>query len=301
MSFWTDKQVTVTGGFGLIGKPLCRRLLHAGASIHVFDLPYDVRNASVVSEAIADRATDVCIHLAAISHVEDSRSDPLKALEVNVQGTWNVLQACLDSNVKSVVIAASNHIYGDQETYPVPETAQLNQLDLYSVTKICADYLARCYAHNYELPVSSIRNTNCYGPEDPHESHIVPGTIQSVLRGEHPVIRGDGSTSKSYLYVEDVVDSYLLVAEGMYEGDISPGEVFNVSCPPISVTDLVEKIMRLMDASDTFIALGEINDQSNERMDSSKIEKIGWKPNHTLDEGLVKTIAWFKANVEVLA
>ena len=301
MGFWTDKEVMITGGFGLIGRPMFRKLLDLGASLHVFDLPYDVKNYEMVLQRLQSTEADICIHLAAVSHVEDSREKPLEAFETNVAGTWNVLQACLETEVKSVVIAASNHVYGEQEKYPVPESAQMNQLDTYSVTKICADYLARCYAHNYGLPVASIRNTNCYGPEDLHISHIVPGTIRAVLGGEVPVINGDGRTSKSYLYVDDVVDAYLMVSEALYVGAVDPGEVFNVSCPPISVADLVEKILQLMDASPNYLIKGQPNDQSNERLDSTKIEQLGWSPRYSLDEGLAKTIEGFMATAEVTA
>jgi CDP-glucose 4,6-dehydratase len=303
MSFWDGKRVTVTGGFGLMGTPMCRRLIELGANIHVYDIATggDVLNLRQISEELQERRPDVCIHLAAVSGVEESRANPVSSLEVNVAGTWNVLQGCLDANVGSVVVAASNHVYGEQTTYPVPETAQMNQLDLYSVSKICADYLARCYAHNYGLPVASIRNTNCYGPDDPHESHIIPGTIQTVLGGKIPIILGDGKTSKSYLYVDDVVEAYLTVAEALHSGTINTGESFNVSCPPISVADLVERILGLMKVPNDYLIKGEANDQVNERLDSSKIEALGWTPKYSLDAGLTNTIRWFRETAAVPA
>jgi CDP-glucose 4,6-dehydratase len=205
LSFWKGKRVVVTGGSGLIGTPMFAKLADLGISWGCnLDIPeYDVLDYNDILGGVS--RADVCIHLAAISHVEDSRSRRHNTFDVNVRGTYNVLEACLDAGVKSVVVASSNHVYGNQDVFPVPETAPLNQLDTYSASKIAADYIARAYGHNYGLPVAIIRNTNCFGPEDPHSDHLVPGTILSILRGGRPVLRSTGLTKKGYLYVEDVV------------------------------------------------------------------------------------------------
>jgi len=302
MTFWQGKKVVVTGGSGLMGTPMRAKLEELGADVVNANLPkWDVTNPASMLAVVADR--DICIHLAAVSHVEDSRSNPLTAWQTNVQGTWNVLDACRTYKLGAVVVAASNHVYGAQPTYPVPETAQLNQLDTYSATKICVDYITRSYAHNYGLPAAVIRNTNCFGPDDPHSSHIVPGTILSLLEGKTPVIRSTGATKKGYLYVDDVVDAYLLVAQRMYRtGDslIPQHGVFNVGAPAISSLKLVQKIMDLMlDRLEDPIVLGQANDQHDEQMDSSRIKALGWEPKYTLEQGLEKTITWFREHQRV--
>ena len=298
--FWKGKRVAVTGGSGLMGTPMIRKLKEMGAAPRNLDLPeWDVTNPAAMLAAMS--YADICIHLAAMSHVEDSRNNPLLSWQTNVAGTWNVLDACRTYKVGAVVVASSNHVYGKQEVFPVPETAQLNQLDTYSATKVCVDYITRAYAHNYGLPTAVIRNTNCFGPNDPHSSHIIPGTILSILVGEAPVIRSTGLVKKGYLYVDDVVDAYLLVAEKIYTGTTEArllrGKAFNVGAPPISSLDLVRLIMGVMGKSseESVSILGKTNDQHDEMMDSSRITALGWEPKYSLTEGLEVTIEWFRA------
>jgi CDP-glucose 4,6-dehydratase len=299
MNFWEDKRVAVTGGSGLIGTPMIRKLESLGAKVRNVDLPkYDITNMQAMTDALV---CDICIHLAAISNVEESRSCGLNTWEINVRGTWIVLEACLKKEVGAVVVASSNHVYGLQNDFPVRETAPLNQLDTYSTSKICIDYITRAYAHNYGLNTAVIRNTNCYGPEDPHSSHIIPGTILSLLDGRTPTIKTDGQIKKGYLYVDDVVDAYLLVAEKLYgTGYVRSGEVFNAGASPISALTLVQLITGLYDSGGAPpIVLGQASDQHDEQMDSTKLMALGWEPQYSLSEGLEKTIAWFKLNAMV--
>ena len=290
---WEGLKVAVTGGNGLIGQPMIEELNRLGAEVINIDLPkYDILVLPDLFDLLKDQ--EVCIHLAANSNVEESRKAGRRAFEVNVRGTWNVLEACLLNEVGSVVVASSNHVYGKQEHFPVPEIAPLNQLDTYSATKVCADVVARSYAHNYGLPVAVMRNTNCYGPRDVHTSHIVPGTITSILNGEPPVIRSQGVVKKGYLYVDDVVDAYLLIAKLMLEKVIPFGEAFNVGAIPVSAQYVVDLIQDIMGDTSEKVIKGEPNDQHDEGMDSSKIEGLGWKPKYSLSAGLQRTIEWFR-------
>ena len=294
--FWQDKKVLVTGSEGLIGRPVVDKLTELGATVSKFDrlLGNDVTVLSDVYQQID--GIDICIHLAADSNVESSRDNPLNSWEVNIRGTWNVLEGAHELEVPATIIASSNHVYGQQDNYPVPESAQMNQMDTYSITKTCADYIGRAYAHNYDLPVSIIRNTNCFGPRDEHGNHIVPGTIQAILDGEVPVIRSSGRTKKGYLYVDDVVSAYLLIAEKLYDRQIDKGEVFNVGAPPTSSLDIVRRIQILMGDVRAPIVHGEPNDQADEDLDTTKIRNLGWRPEYSLEQGLIKTIEWFRKN-----
>jgi CDP-glucose 4,6-dehydratase len=299
MSFWEQKRVVVTGGNGLIGTPMIRTLRNDGAEVLNMDLPqYDVTSYAECYSALENQ--DVCIHLAAMSHVEDSRAAPLNTYEVNVRGVWNILEAARHRGIGAVIIPSSNHVYGPQKEFPVTEESQLNQLDTYSAAKICADYIARSYAHNYRVPVGVIRNTNCFGPEDPHISHIVPSVILSLVEGQIPTLQSGGTIKKGYLYVVDVVNAMLLVAQRLMEGDVEPGEVFNVGAAPISAFELAQLIMNMMGKPNQDpIVLGRPNDQPNEDMDSSKIRALGWEPQWSLTEGLEKTIGWFRSHTRV--
>ena len=295
--FWKGKRVLVTGGRGLMGEPMTARIINMGAAVIVYDIAngLDILNYDELVAMMKSTGADIVIHLAAISHVEHSREMGKHCFDVNATGTVNVLEAARECNVKAVVTASSNHVYGKQAILPVKEDASLNQLDTYSATKIMADVAARAYWHNYAVPTGVIRNTNCYGPGDPHLDHIVPGTVLSLLRGDRPIIRSDGTTRKGYLYVEDVVDAYLLVAEKLYTGEAAPGQAWNVGAEPISSYHLVEQIKKLMDVPQEATRIqGESNDQTDEDLDTTRIKVLGWAQRHTLADGLELTIKWFR-------
>ncbi len=305
MSFWTGKKVGITGGCGLIGRPLDKQLMAEGARTYVFDSAdnhdFDITNVMAVYHWLDSVNPDVLIHLAAVSGVETARQMMRAAFEINVRGTWNVLGAADNKGSIPVVVASSNHVYGPQETFPVNERAPLNQLDTYSVSKICADYIARAYSHNYGLPTCVIRNTNCFGPADPHHDHLIPGTILSILRGEKPMLRSDGETRKDYLYVDDVAEAYILAAQYLLETGQS--NVFNVSSGwSYSAREVVDDIAAIMGYTDDVSIIGKPNDQANENMDPTRFcDATGWFARHTLTEALEKTINWFTANHKVEA
>ncbi len=318
MTFWANQKVVVTGCSGLMGGHLCKLLLEEGAYLTGYDLTgegtlsshglagqfpviqEDIRNRETLYRAI--RRHGVVFHLAAVSGVEASKQNPKRAWTVNVSGTGVVLDTCKAAGIDgAVVVASSNHIYGFQEALPVPETAQLNQLDTYSATKIAVDYMARSYAHNYRVPTVIMRNTNCFGPHDPHRDHIVGGTLYALVQGQRPVIRGTGKTSKSYLHVADVARAYMAAAE--WEAETGRcGEVFNVSDKPISVRDFVDLMCQATGHADLLpIVLGQGNDQNNEWMDDTKLRTLTtWRPRYSLESAIQETYRWVVLSQEML-
>jgi CDP-glucose 4,6-dehydratase len=306
--FWSNRRVLVTGSCGLMGGELCQLLLDEGADVVGFDaeppgtlvgrgldgrfpvVEGDILNLHDLSDAM--KAMDVVFHLAAISGVEHARKLGLNALEINVAGTWNVLETCRGLPIEAVVIASSNHVYGTSTEKPTYESEPLKQLDMYSTGKIAADYVARAYAHNYGVPTVIMRNTNCFGPHDPHRDHIIAATIASVLAGKRPVIKGTGTTEKSYLHVRDVVRGYLGAAEWAVRTK-KKGEVFNLSRQPITVLGLVKTILEVMGSNLEPIVLGEENDQANEYLSSQKAaEAFGWRAGYALAAAIKDTVDW---------
>ena len=311
----------LTGGSGLIGTCLLRRLDELGHERYNYDIVEgdNILAPASLERALAGFAPDVVIHLAAQSGVESARDKPFETLTLNVMGTVNVLEACLQAGVKNILVASSNHVYGKQpdqilsyagfglhglqaldsqeEAFPQEDWNPLRQRDLYSVSKICADVITQAYAHNYGLNAVAVRNTNTYGPGDPHLDHIVPGTIASIMKGEKPVIRSAGTIKKSYLYLDDCADAYIFMSERCEE---LAGQAVNVTgCEPIDAYNLVQSIEIFMGKGHDVEVLGEPNDQSDEYLDGSKLRNLGWKPQYSLNEGLEETIAWFKANHKV--
>ncbi len=174
----------------------------------------DVRDRDVLERAIGEYETDTVFHLAAQTIVGIANRNPISTFESNIQGTWNLLEACRRSpGVRSIVVASSDKAYGDQEILPYTEDTPLAGRHPYDVSKSCADLIAQAYAHTYGLPVAITRCGNFYGGGDLNWNRIVPGTIRSVLRGERPVIRSDGQFIRDYFYVEDGAAAYMLLAE----------------------------------------------------------------------------------------
>lgn len=312
MTFWNGKRVLVTGATGLIGGHLCKRLLSEGSLPLGLDLAFpgtlgwhgisgnfpvtlgDIMNQACVDQAV--KGSDVIFHLAAQSNVERSRSNGYNCFLVNILGTLNVLEAARRHSVPCIV-ASSNHIYGHQAFARTPEDAPLNQLDTYSASKACADILTRSYAHNYGVLTAAVRNTNCYGPCDPHKDHLIPGAILAVLSGKAPVIKNP-LTRKSYLYVEDVAEAYLLIAQSIQERSMS-GLAFNVSDDTsYSATEVVDSIVAIMGTKVLIRQEPKPTDQADEYLDNSQVRSLGWWPRHSLQMGLEKTVAWFKEQKE---
>ena len=169
----------------------------------------------MLERALGEYEIDTVFHLAAQTIVGIANRNPVSTFESNIQGTWNVLEACRRSPpVKSIVVASSDKAYGDQEELPYDERhAARRARHPYDVSKSCADLIAQTYAESYGLPVAITRCGNFYGGGDLNWNRIVPGTIRSVLRGERPVIRSDGQFIRDYFYVEDGAAAYMLLAE----------------------------------------------------------------------------------------
>jgi CDP-glucose 4,6-dehydratase len=314
--FYYGLNAMVTGCSGLIGASLCKALLDAGAHVSGYDLerggvlktaglagkvpviPGDILNRNGLRRAFEGQ--DIVFHLAAISGVANARALGYRAWEVNTVGTLNVLEAALQTH-SAVVAATTNHIYGESVLMPTPESAHFNAMDTYSATKAAADIMVRSYGHVANLVCATVRNTNCYGPYDPHLDHIIPGTIMSILNNEPITIRGDGLTSKSYLYVDDVADAYLRVAQHIVENNVH-GTAFNVSCDPISVDDLLDVIASVIGSGSRLHYQHDDGEQHNEELDWSKVQQAtGWHPTTSLKDGLALTVAGFRQRMEVFA
>ena len=318
MSFWRGRRTLITGASGFLGAQLAKLLIDAGAKLVGFDLrpstwclqvhgldgafpivAESVMDLDAVRRALREERIEVVVHLAGQSKIEESGAKPFSTLDVNVRGTWTVLEACRDlPSLISVVCASSNHIYGPQQSRePFPEDAPLNQLDAYGVSKACADLIVRMYARQYGVPAVAVRNTNSFGPGDPHTSHVVTGTILSLLDGNAPVIRSDGSPVKAYLYAEDTMEAYMRVAEVASRDDVR-GQAFNVTTDaPVSVLELVRTIVNVSDTPELqpIVQGKDLSQQgSYEHLSNARTKRvIGWSPRHTLEDGLRLTYAWY--------
>ena len=317
-AFWQDRPVLVTGATGLLGSWLTRRLVEAGASVvclvrdwvpqselvrsRVLDrvkvVRGDIRDRDALERAIGEYEADTVIHLAAQAIVGIANRNPVSTFESNIQGTWNLLEACRRSpSVKSIVTASSDKAYGDQERLPYCEDAPLQGRHPYDVSKSCADLIAQTYAHTYGLPVAVTRCGNFYGGGDLNWNRIVPGTIRSVVRGERPIIRSDGQNVRDYFYVEDGAAAYMQLAEQLHGRPELRGQAFNFSNE--TETTVIELVRRVLDAMQSDLEPVVLNEASNEiRLQflsaAHARRTLAWSPLFTLDEGMRRTVAWYE-------
>jgi CDP-glucose 4,6-dehydratase len=236
--------------------------------------------------------------LAAQTIVGIANRNPISTFETNIQGTWNLLEACRRSpEVKSIIVASSDKAYGDQEVLPYSEATPLQGQHPYEVSKSCADLIAQAYGVTYELPVAITRCGNFYGGGDLNWNRIVPGTIRSVLRGERPIIRSDGQFVRDYFYVDDGAAAYMLLAEKLIANPDLRRLGFNFSNEiQITVLDLVNRILALMNSSlHPEIRNEASNEIRHQYLSAERARKmLAWAPLFTLDQGLSRTVAWYQ-------
>ncbi|MBM3981667.1 MAG: NAD-dependent epimerase/dehydratase family protein [Planctomycetes bacterium] len=317
--FWQDRPTLVTGGTGLVGGWVVKRLLRAqadvvclvrdwvpdsefvrgGAMQQVKVVRGDVCDQALMERVCGEFEIDTVIHLAAQTLVPVANRNPVATFESNIAGTWALLEACRRSpKVKQIVLASSDKAYGEAEKLPYDENTPLQGRHPYDVSKSCADLIAQSYATTYGLPVAITRCGNFYGAGDLNWNRIVPGTIRSVLRGERPVIRSDGTHIRDYFYVEDGAAAYLMLAEKLAADPTLRGEAFNFSNETqVTVLDLVRM---LLDQMGSRLVPDVRNEASHEikhqSLSAAKArDRLGWRPLFTLEEGLRRTVSWYSS------
>jgi CDP-glucose 4,6-dehydratase len=323
---WTKRRVFVTGATGIVGSWLVKRLVNDGAYVVVLIRDWDpqselvrsgdILRTSVVNgrledyrtleRAINEHEVDTVFHLGAQPIVTTALRSPLPTFETNIRGTYNLLEACRvhGSLVKRVVVASSDKAYGDAPTLPYTEDMPVNGRHPYDVSKSCTDLIAMSYAHTYDMPVAVARCGNIYGGGDLNWSRIIPGTIRSLWLNQRPEIRSNGLYTRDYIYVQDVVDAYLALADRSADADVR-GEAFNFSPETrVTVLDIVKAVRRLMGRTglEPLIldrARAEILDQY---LDSGKAQRrLGWHARYSLDAGLTETIRWYERYLGTIA
>lgn len=317
-SFWQDRSVLVTGCTGLLGSWMVQELVSRGANVvglvrdwvpqsrlftedlsHKITTVYgQIEDLATLERAINEHEIDTVFHLAAQTIVGVANREPLGTFEANIKGTWNILEACRRvGGVSRIIVASSDKAYGDQDILPYDETTPLQGEHPYDVSKSCADLIARTYFVTYGLPVCVTRCGNFYGGGDLNFNRIVPGTIRSVMRGESPIIRSDGTYIRDYFYVKDGVLAYLHLAEQMDRPEIL-GEAFNFSNElQITVLDLVQKIVRLMGEKnlEPLILNQARHEIKHQYLSAIKARQmLHWQPRYSLETALLETIDWYR-------
>jgi len=307
----------LTGGAGFIGTTLTRRLIdeneivvldnlhrdalagtELGGHPNLTFVQADVLDAGAVRDTV--RGATHIVHLAAIAGVDTVLESPVRTMRVNLIGTYNVLeaaQATIDS-LERLVDFSTSEVFG-RHAYKVEEVHQTAQGSVgearwtYAVSKLAGEHMAHAYYDELGLPTCSIRPFNVYGPGQ-IGGGAIRAFIETVLAGEDLIIHGDGSQVRAWCYVDDLVDALLLVLERPE----AVGEVFNVGNERsvLTILDLAKQIRRLMEA-DVEIRFRPLH-YTDVEMRIPNVDKarklLDWEPKVDLDEGLVRTIAWYR-------
>ncbi len=309
-------EFLVTGGAGFIGSNLVRRLVQDGKSVRVFDnfstgrrtnlaglenkielREGDLRDAAAVRDAVRD--VKFVIHFGALPSVQRSVEDPLTSNEVNVTGTLNLLIAARDAKVQRFVFSSSSSVYGDTPTLPKREDMTPQPLSPYALSKLTGEHYCRIFHRLYGLPTFALRYFNVFGPRQNPKSQyaaVIPLFINSLLRGEPCTINGDGGQTRDFTFVEDVVAANLCCCRAPAS---ATGAVCNVAWGNrTSLLELVAMLQKIIGVSVPSIhhpaRAGDVRDS---QADSTLARKLlGWSPAVSFEEGLRRTIAWFREN-----
>ena len=319
--FWIDRPTLVTGGTGLVGGWVVRRLLRAGASVvclvrdwvpgcelvrgdllsGVTVVRGDVCDQELMERVLGEYEVNTVLHLAAQTIVPVANRNPVATFQTNIAGTWSLFEACRRSpTVKQVVLASSDKAYGTADQLPYDEETPLRGRHPYDVSKSCADLIAQAYAETYGLPVAITRCGNFYGGGDLNWNRLVPGTIRAILRGQRPVIRSDGKFIRDYFYVEDGAAAYLLLAEKLAANPALRGRAFNFSTETqLDVLEFVSLILKVMGSKLEPDVRNEASHEIRHQYLSAARARseLGWQPLFSLEEGLQRTIDWYRTHL----
>ncbi len=309
----------VTGGAGFIGSHVVKQLVIRGEQVRVLDdfssghqrniqavkdyldvVQADIRDFDAVKRAM--KGVDVVFHLAAQGSVPRSISQPRRANEVNVLGTLNVLDAARDAGVSRFVFSSSSSVYGHNAGLLQSESIVPAPMSPYALTKLVGEHYCRLYSELYALETVCLRYFNVFGPQqDPHSEYaaVIPRFMEFLQNGVSPTIYGDGEQSRDFTFVDNVVNANLLAAD---ISSIGLGAIYNVACgKSVSVNLLYELLSAAMstDCPPQYIDSrpGELP-QSKADISLIKTE-LGWTPEVFFEEGLNRTVAWFRESLSV--
>jgi len=257
----------------------------------------NVANLAVVQKIIKSQKIEIIFHLAAEALVGNCLKNPLRGFASNIKGTWNILETVRQyRHVKAIVLASSDKAYGRHKKLPYREDACLKGDHPYDVSKSCADLIAATYSRTYQVPVCTTRCGNIYGPGDLNFSRLVPDAIRSALQDRTLLIRSDGKYIRDYVYVDDIVRGYILLAQYLQARELA-GEAFNFSAEnPLSVLAVVQQIYRAAGREPRYKIMNRAAYEiPRQYLSSSKARRIlGWRPQWGIGPGLRLTLQWYK-------
>jgi CDP-glucose 4,6-dehydratase len=315
---YRDKRVLITGANGLLGAHLVEYLTNAKANVHALTLDIDPKSYYVrnldharfrgytvdlndkmgLERIVSQIQPQIVFHLAAETQVKLGYLNPILTYQTNFMGTLNLIDVCHNFLVglEKIVVASTDKAYGETKKLPYTEETELRAHGPYDTSKACMDLMAQSYSITYGLPISILRAGNIYGEGDLNFDRIVPGVIKWLLKSEQPILRGADNMIRDYIYVKDVASAYAFA--GVESSPEKKLRIFNVSSGnPLNVMEIYEKICNevggiFVEPKRIGTGVPEILEQ---HLDSSRIRNtLNWKPQFTFEEGLHRTIQWYK-------
>jgi UDP-glucose 4-epimerase len=306
----------VTGGAGFIGSNLADELIRRGAAVRIIDnfvtgyrenleeitgdfefVEGDLNDTALLDKALID--VDTVYHQAALPSVPRSVADPVETHEACVNATFNLLERARHAGVRRVVYAASSSAYGDQPTLPKVETMRPDPLSPYAAAKLAGEYYCRVFHAVYGLETIALRYFNVFGPRQNPSSHysgVISRFIDAFMKGEQPVVYGDGEQSRDFTYVDNVVEANIKAAETAR----GPGEVINVANGERVTLNQLLDVLRMITAKPGVMADHQperIGDVKHSQADNTRaVECLGYRKIVGLEEGLNHTIEWWKTS-----
>ena len=315
------KKILVTGAGGFIGSHLTELLIEKGFSVKAF-VHYNSKNnwgwletskykneIEVITGDIRDfdsvysavKGSNIIFHLAALIGIPYSYISPKAYIETNIIGTYNILQAAKELEIEQVLVTSTSETYGTAQYVPIDEKHPLVGQSPYSATKIAADQLSLSYYKSFELPVKIVRPFNTYGPRQSARA-IIPTIITQILSGKREIKLGNLTPTRDLTFVKDTVNGFWEI----YKTNKLYGEFTNIGMnEEISIGNLVRLIAKIMNTD-----IKIISDTERVRPKNSEVERLlcdnrkllqntNWKPNYTLEKGLIATIEWIKQNLNL--
>ncbi|MEX0739687.1 MAG: SDR family oxidoreductase [Pseudohongiella sp.] len=300
----------VTGGAGFIGSHIAAYLCSQGQSVRVLDnfssgkrenlsgldltvIEGDIRDPACVSAAV--EGVDTIFHQAALCSVARSMMEPALTHDINVTGTMNLLEAARKADVRRFVMASSSAVYGDSEVFPKHESMPTDPMSPYAVSKLVCEHYCQLYYKAYGLDTVALRYFNVFGPRqnpDSEYSAVIPRFVRAMVQGVPPHIYGDGSQSRDFTYVNDIVQANIAAATS----SDARGQVMNIACGNRwSLLDLVSRLENHITCdADPIFEKARAGDVKHSQACIKKAQKlIAFAPEVDFDEGLRRTVDWF--------
>lgn len=317
------RKVLITGSEGFIGSHLVEKLVNIGAEVTALvkhneseslgwidTLTCEIKsNIRVVNGDILEyefvknvvKGKDVVFHLAAINTIPYSYYSPSAYIKTNIEGTGNIMEACLENGIDKVIHTSSNEVYGKASYNPMDEKHPLLGESPYSVSKIGADKIVECFFKSYNLPAVIIRPFDTYGPRQSARA-VIPNIISQIYSGKKTIRLGCKSYTRDFTYVKDMANAFIKIAES----DKTIGEVINTGCgSEISLGELADSIVKISGRKVRLVFDKEVQHEESKGLirvacDNEKIKYLtGWVPLYSMEAGLVETMEWLKKNIDM--